>query len=99
MWNYMCIRWLINWSDSTKIHGATIRFHSFCVTTHCIRAVKSTENFNYCSSGVGSSDVQYELLTFERVKLMYTVYKDDLPHKAYSVVPLNRPICECFIGK
>ena len=22
----MCIRWLINWSDSTKIHGATIRF-------------------------------------------------------------------------
>jgi len=26
MWNYMCIRWLINWSDSTKMHGATIRF-------------------------------------------------------------------------
>ena len=22
----MCIRWLINWSDSTKMHGATIRF-------------------------------------------------------------------------
>jgi len=21
----MCIRWLINWSDSTKMHGATIR--------------------------------------------------------------------------
>ena len=26
MWNYMCICWLINWSDSTKMHGATIRF-------------------------------------------------------------------------
>jgi len=26
MWNCMCIRWLINWSDSTKMHGATIRF-------------------------------------------------------------------------
>jgi len=26
MWNYTCIRWLINWSDSTKIHGATVRF-------------------------------------------------------------------------
>ena len=26
MWNYMCIRWLINWSDSTIMHGATIRF-------------------------------------------------------------------------
>jgi len=26
MWNYMCIRLLINWSDSTKMHGATIRF-------------------------------------------------------------------------
>ena len=26
MWNYMCIRWLINWSDSTKMHGSTIRF-------------------------------------------------------------------------
>ena len=26
MWNYMCIRWLINWSISTKMHGATIRF-------------------------------------------------------------------------
>ena len=26
MWNYMCIRWFINWSDSTKMHGATIRF-------------------------------------------------------------------------
>jgi len=26
MWNYMCIRRLINWSDSTKMHGATIRF-------------------------------------------------------------------------
>jgi len=26
MWNYMCIGWLINWSDSTKMHGATIRF-------------------------------------------------------------------------
>ena len=26
MWNYMCIRWLINWSDSTKMHGAKIRF-------------------------------------------------------------------------
>ena len=25
MSNYMCIRWLINWSDSTKMHGATIR--------------------------------------------------------------------------
>jgi len=23
MWNYMCIRWFINWSDSTKMHGAT----------------------------------------------------------------------------
>jgi len=22
----MCIRWLINWSDCTKMHGATIRF-------------------------------------------------------------------------
>ena len=22
----MCIRWLINWSDSTKIHGGTIKF-------------------------------------------------------------------------
>jgi len=26
MWNYMCIRWLMNWSDSAKMHGATIRF-------------------------------------------------------------------------
>jgi len=26
MWNYICIVWLINWSDSTKMHGATIRF-------------------------------------------------------------------------
>jgi len=26
MWNYMCIRWWTNWSDSTKMHGATIRF-------------------------------------------------------------------------
>jgi len=26
MWNYMCIHWLINWSDSTKMHSATIRF-------------------------------------------------------------------------
>jgi len=22
----MCIRWLISWGDSTKMHGATIRF-------------------------------------------------------------------------
>jgi len=28
MWNYMCIRWLINWSNSTKMHSATIRFIS-----------------------------------------------------------------------
>jgi len=26
MRNYMCIRWLINLSDSTKMHGATVRF-------------------------------------------------------------------------
>jgi len=26
MWNYMGIRWLINFSDSTKMHGATIIF-------------------------------------------------------------------------
>ena len=31
MWNYMCIRWLINWSDSTKMHGATIRIIAFCL--------------------------------------------------------------------
>ena len=30
MW---CIRWLINWSDSTKIHGATIRF----ISNGCLR--------------------------------------------------------------
>jgi len=30
MWNYMCIRLLINWSDSTKkMHGATIRLISY----------------------------------------------------------------------
>ena len=29
MWNYMCIRWLINLSDSTKMHGAAIRFINF----------------------------------------------------------------------
>jgi len=33
MWNYMCIRWLINWSDSTKIHGATIRFINWSDST------------------------------------------------------------------
>ena len=26
IWNYMCILWLINWNNSTKMHGATIRF-------------------------------------------------------------------------
>jgi len=26
MWNYISIRWLIYWNDSTKMHGATIRF-------------------------------------------------------------------------
>jgi len=26
IWNYMCIRWLINWKDSTKKYGVTIRF-------------------------------------------------------------------------
>jgi hypothetical protein len=25
MWNYMWIRWLINWSVSTKMHGSTTR--------------------------------------------------------------------------
>jgi len=36
MWNYMCIRWLINWSDSTKMHGATIRtvpIYKMCLFT------------------------------------------------------------------
>jgi len=28
----MCIRWLINWSDSTKMHGVTIRFIRHGVT-------------------------------------------------------------------
>ena len=34
-----CIRWLMNWSDSAKMHGATIRFQlsGFCfVTTNVI---------------------------------------------------------------
>jgi len=54
----------------------------------------------YLTSGVGSSeDVQYELLELERVKWICTVYKDDLPHKAYGVAPLNRPVCECFVGR
>jgi len=34
MLNYMCICWLINWNDSTKMHGATIRF---IVTQHVVR--------------------------------------------------------------
>jgi len=29
MRNYMCIRWSINWSDSTEMHGATIRFMNY----------------------------------------------------------------------
>jgi len=32
MWNYMCIRWLINWSDSTKMRGATVRFIVYIFT-------------------------------------------------------------------
>ena len=35
MWNYMCIRWLINWSDSTKMHGATIRYISNEHSPYC----------------------------------------------------------------
>jgi len=40
----MCIRWLINWSDSTKMHGATIRFtiHSISYsTTYNLQSVVS----------------------------------------------------------
>ena len=47
MWNYMCIRWLRNWSDSTKMHGATIRFIVFRVLIYIgigkIRFVKKYE--------------------------------------------------------
>jgi len=31
MWNYICIPWLINWSDSTKMHGATIRLTEWLI--------------------------------------------------------------------
>ena len=47
MWNYMCIRWLINWSDSTKMHGATIRFtiRFICtkVFTNFLRSYRPTQ--------------------------------------------------------
>jgi len=60
------------------------------LTTHCIREVKSTENLVYLTSGVDSSeDAKYESHVFERVKWIYTIYKDDLSHEEYSVVPLN----------
>ena len=38
----MCIRWLINWSDSTKMHGATIRFVLYRLVGHL---------FSCCAAG------------------------------------------------
>jgi len=45
MWNYMCIRWLINWSDSTKMHGATIRFKTQ-YTSHLVGFGFDTSTLN-----------------------------------------------------
>jgi len=45
IWNYMCFLWLIHWSDTTKMHGATIRFTDVVVS--CDTLVSVQQN-TYC---------------------------------------------------
>ena len=49
MWNYMCIRWLINWSDSTKMHGATVRIKVALISRQNDRKSQFPDKFDWKS--------------------------------------------------
>ena len=88
MWNYMCIRWLINWSDSTKMHGATIRSILYVLWTFkiCVHKVhRCTVHFvkslqlltNKCTKCCGSMLPQH------------LVYKNELNHEYVITLARN----------
>jgi len=69
MWNYMCIRWLINRSDSTKMHGATIRFKTLHVSDSS--SVHHQEFFTVHTAMIYVTQVCWQLASRIKTELQF----------------------------
>jgi len=72
VWNYLCIRWLINWSDTTKMHGATIRFTGSKICMENPYSFLSTQTG--CGSHVTACPVGRRLYPSRDMKLNTLIY-------------------------
>jgi len=67
----MCIHWSINWSHSTKMHGATIRFRVLQSVHSIVFLHTVTGNFITCLHPVGNFRVQFLISNFAVFWMLY----------------------------